>query len=408
MEKQKNAYIIGTFDTKSEELLYITDLLIKCGIETTLVDVSTSSDYQPETNITVKPSDILQFHPKKENLDENSNDRGAAIAIMKESLVNFIRQTENIDGAIGAGGSGNTDLVSAALRELPIGIPKVIVSTVGSGNISPYVGPNDISMVYSVTDVAGLNSISRKVLGNAAHSLAGMIANDIVIKKDNTPALGLTMFGVTTPCVDTLREKLSKTYDCLVFHATGVGGQSMEKLAESNLLVGAIDVTTTEVCDLIAGGVFAANEDRFERLAKSGLPYVGSCGALDMVNFGAIETVPEQYMNRNLYVHNANVTLMRTNNSECQKIGEFIARKLNLFHEPFSFLFPEKGFSLLDAEGQKFYDPEANNTLLESLYANILPTHRHRIISLPLHINDPDFAEALIESWKNIVGEKND
>ena len=406
LKDHQKAYIIGTFDTKSAELLYLSDLLSKCGIESCLVDVSTSPNYTPDDRVSIQPSQIAQYFPKQSQNSFDSDDRGAAIAKMKESLIHFIKQAKDIGGVIGAGGSGNTDLVSAALRELPVGLPKIMVSTVGSGNIAPYVGPNDIAMVYSVTDVAGLNTISRKVLGNAAHALAGMMNHNIPVNKTNAPALGLTMFGVTTPCVDMLRKKFGDTYDCLVFHATGVGGQSMEKLAESNLLVGSIDVTTTEVCDLVAGGVFAAGKDRFERLARSGLPYVGSFGALDMVNFGAKETVPARYKDRKLYVHNANVTLMRTNVDECIKIGKFIAEKLNLFKTPFSFLFPEKGFSILDSEGQIFYDQEANAALFESLQSNILNSHKHRLISLPMHINDPSFADALAEAWENVIGEK--
>tara|TARA_Y100001970_G_scaffold187325_1_gene227930 strand:- start:46800 stop:48026 length:1227 start_codon:yes stop_codon:yes gene_type:complete len=401
----KKAYIIGTYDTKADELLYIAGLIRNSGIDTCLVDVSTSPNYSSAENIDISCAKVASFHPKSEKEVLRHSDRGEALAEMKIALQNFVHKLEDVGGMIGAGGSGNTDLVSAALRALPIGTPKVMVSTVGSGDVAPYIGPNDIAMVYSVTDVAGLNSISRRVLGNAAHALSGMIKNNIPQSNTSKPALGMTMFGVTTQCVDQLREKLDKIYDCLVFHATGVGGQSMEKLAESNLLVGTIDVTTTEVCDLIAGGVFSAGPDRFDRLAKSGLPYVGSCGALDMVNFGALDTVPGKYKDRNLYIHNANVTLMRTNKDECRKIGEFIAKKLNTFTGPVRFIFPEKGFSLLDSKDQQFYDPEANNILLDSLRANLKESAKIQLIILPLHINDYEFSEALSQNWNSIAGE---
>jgi len=404
--KNKKAYIIGTFDTKASELKYIAGLISDSGIEACLVDVSTSSNYQPESSITFSPSAVAKFHPQGEDAVLGHNDRGNAIAAMKIALKYFITESRDISGVIGAGGSGNTDLVSAALRELPVGTPKIMVSTVGSGNIAPYVGPNDIAMVYSVTDIAGLNSISRRVLGNAAHALVGMIANEVSNSTVEKPAIGLTMFGVTTQCVDMIREKLENHYDCLVFHATGVGGQSMEKLADSGLLKGIIDVTTTEVCDLIAGGVFSAGPERFDKIAKAGIPYIGATGALDMVNFGALDTVPEKYKNRNLYVHNSNVTLMRTNVEECQAIGKFIAKKLNGFNGSFQFLFPQKGVSLLDAEGQLFYDPEANMALFHALKTNLLKTKQKNLISLPFHINDPEFSEALYHAWNTVEGIK--
>ena len=213
---------------------------------------------------------------------------------MGEALARFLPTRDDIGGVIGAGGSGNTALVSIGMQALPIGVPRVLVSTVASGNVAPYVGPNDITMMYSVVDIAGLNRISRVVLANAAHALAGMMRGEAPAAEDK-PAIGLTMFGVTTPCVDQVRAALEARYDCLVFHATGTGGRSMEKLVDSGLVLGCIDSTTTEVCDHLMGGVFSAGEDRLGAFARTGLPYVGSCGALDMVNFGARETVPAQY-----------------------------------------------------------------------------------------------------------------
>ena len=230
---------------------------------------------------------------------------------MGEALARFLPTCDDIGGVIGAGGSGNTALVAQGMRSLPIGVPRVLVSTVASGDVAPYVGPNDITMMYSVVDVAGLNRISRVVLANAAHALAGMMKGATPAGEDK-PAIGLTMFGVTTPCVDQVRAELEARYDCLVFHATGTGGRSMEKLVDSGMVLGCIDSTTTEVCDHLMGGVFSAGEDRLGAFARTGLPYVGSCGALDMVNFGARETVPAQYSDRTFHIHNPNVTLMRT------------------------------------------------------------------------------------------------
>ena len=231
------------------------------------------------------------------------------------------------------------------MRRLAIGVPKLMVSSVASGDVRPYVGPSDLCMMYSVTDVAGINRISERVLANAAHALAGMIAyaRAADAPSDAKPAIGLTMFGVTTPCVQAVTRALEERYDCLVFHATGTGGQSMEKLVDSGLLAGVIDVTTTEIADEIVGGVLSAGPGRLDAIARARVPYVGSCGALDMVNFWAMDTVPAQFRGRNLYRHNANVTLMRTTPEECARIGRFIADKLNRMEGPVRFLIPDGG-----------------------------------------------------------------
>jgi uncharacterized protein (UPF0261 family) len=257
--------------------------------------------------------------------------------------------------------------------------------------------------MYSVTDVAGLNRISRQVLGNAAHALAGMLAHRVPPASDAKPAVGLTMFGVTTPCVQQVTKALEDDYDCLVFHATGTGGQSMEKLVDSGLIAGVIDVTTTEVCDLLMGGVFSAGEDRLGAIARTSVPYVGSCGALDMVNFGAMDTVPAHYRGRNLYVHNPQVTLMRTTPEENRRMGEWIAAKLNACQGEVRFLLPEGGVSLIDAPGQPFHDPEADAALFEALEATVQTTGKRRLIRLPHNINDPEFAAALVENFRAIV-----
>jgi len=304
---------------------------------------------------------------------------------------------------IGAGGSGNTVLVATGMRALPLGVPKMLVSTVASGDVAPYVGPNDIAMVYSVADVAGLNRITRAVLGNAAHALAGMISNKVPDAAEKKPAIGLSMFGVTTDCVDQVRVLLQDEYDCLVFHATGTGGQSMEKLAASGFVKGCIDATTTEVCDLLMGGVFSAGEARFDALAAAGLPYVGSCGALDMVNFGAKETIPAKYAKRNIYIHNAQVSLMRTTPEENRVMGEWIGAKLNKFTGPVRFLIPEKGVSLIDAPDMPFYDPEANAALFEALENTIIETATRKLVRHPYHVNDAEFSAALVAAWREVA-----
>jgi uncharacterized protein (UPF0261 family) len=304
---------------------------------------------------------------------------------------------------ISAGGSGGTSLVTPGMRRLPVGVPKIMVSTVASGDVSRYVGPADIMMMYSVVDVQGLNRISEQVLANAAHAMAGVVANKPKASSYAKPALGMTMFGVTTPCVQELQRLLSPRYDCLVFHATGTGGQSMEKLADSGLLEGVIDATTTEVCDLLMGGVFPCTEDRFGAFARTRIPYVGSCGALDMVNFGPMDTVPSKYRGRNLYVHNPQVTLMRTTQEENARMGQWIAEKLNKCDGPVRFFIPEGGVSLIDVPGKPFHDPAADKALFDALARTLKQTADRKLLRLPYAINDPAFAKALADAYLQLV-----
>jgi uncharacterized protein (UPF0261 family) len=256
-------------------------------------------------------------------------------------------------------------------------------------------------MWYSVTDVAGLNRISRRVIGNAAHALAGIVTNEIPAAEDR-PAVGLTMFGVTTPCVTAVVERLGDTVDPLVFHATGTGGRAMEKLVDDGLVSSVFDISTTEVCDMLVGGVMAATEDRLGAIARTQVPYVGSCGALDMVNFGAPATVPSQFVGRTFYEHNPQVTLMRTTREECVEIARFLARKLNACEGPVRFLLPTGGVSALDAPGQAFWDSEADEALFATLEAEVEQTDQRRVVRLPHHVNDPEFADALVSAWQEV------
>jgi uncharacterized protein (UPF0261 family) len=394
------AYVVGTCDTKGDELGYIKRLIEAAGVGTSLVDLSTGG---AAARADIAAVEVAAHHPEGVDAVLGGADRGAAVSAMAQAFARFVLTRSDIGGMIGAGGTGATALVTPAMRALPIGVPKIMVSTVASGNVAPYVGPSDIAMMYSVTDIAGLNRISRAVLGNAAHALAGMISGEIP-EGAGRPAIGLSMFGVTTACVDQVREILKETYDCLVFHATGTGGQSMEKLVDSGLVLGCIDITTTEVCDLLMGGVFSAGENRLGAFARTGLPYVGSCGALDMVNFGARDTVPEKYADRNLYVHNPQVTLMRTTPEENRRMGEWIGAKLNACEGPVRFLIPEKGVSLIDAPDMPFHDPDADAALFDALEHTVRGTATRKLIRLPHHINDPAFAEALVTNWREIAG----
>lgn len=394
------AYVAGTFDTKGRELQYLKQCLEKRGLRVVTVDLATSG--KPSA-ANVHPREVARHHPQGESA-VFTDDRGSAVTGMALAFERFLLSRRDLGGVLGAGGSGGTALVTQGMRALPVGLPKVMVSTMASGDTRPYVGPSDICMMYSVTDVSGLNRISERVLANAANALAGMLSHAASAQASSSkPAIGLSMFGVTTPCVQAVTRQLSDRYDCLVFHATGVGGQSMEKLADSGLLEGVIDVSTTEVADEIVGGVLSAGPARLDVFARHALPYVGSCGALDMANFGAWDTVPERFRGRRLYRHNPSVTLMRTTAEECKAIGEFIARKLNAMQGPVRFLIPEGGVSAIDKAGQPFHDPEADRALFAAIESNFRPGADRKLQRLPHHINDEAFAQALIAAWHDVA-----
>jgi uncharacterized protein (UPF0261 family) len=395
----KRIYVIGTADTKGRELEYVKSLIAAAGAPVVLVDVGTRS---PQVAVDVAAAEVAASHPRGAQFVLGGNDRGAAVEAMGEAFARYLASRSDIAGVIGLGGGGGTSIVTAGMRRLPVGVPKLMVSTLAAGDVTQFVGASDITMMYSVTDVAGLNRISRVVLGNAAHAIAGMAMHTLPDAKVR-PAIGLTMFGVTTACVTQVVSQLDKDFDCLVFHATGTGGRSMEKLADSGMLVGVIDVTTTEICDQLVGGVLSAGPDRLGAIARTRIPYVGSVGALDMVNFWAIETVPERFRGRKLYRHNPNVTLMRTTASECRAIGTWIGERLNACEGPVRFLIPEKGVSALDAPGQVFHDPEADDALFVALEKTLKQTASRRMTRLPCHINDPEFSSALVDQFRAIV-----
>jgi uncharacterized protein (UPF0261 family)/ABC-type branched-subunit amino acid transport system ATPase component len=397
------AYIAGTFDTKGRELFFLRNCLEKLGLRTVTVDLATSGKPSPAM---IHPREVARHHPKGERA-VFTGDRGTAVSEMAVAFEHFVVRRRDLGGLISAGGSGGTALATPAMRRLPIGVPKMMVSSVASGDVKPYVGPSDLCMMYSVTDVAGINRISERVLANAAHALAGMIAYGRAsnVPSDAKPAIGLTMFGVTTPCVQAVTRALEERYDCLVFHATGTGGQSMEKLVDSGLLAGVIDVTTTEIADEIVGGVLSAGPTRLDAIARARVPYVGSCGALDMVNFWAMDTVPAQFRGRTLYRHNANVTLMRTTPEECARIGRFIADKLNRMEGPVRFLIPEGGVSLIDAPGKPFWDPAADRALFDAIVSGMRVTSSRKVVRLPHNVNDPEFVDALVTAFGEICRE---
>ncbi|CAN5197515.1 ABC transporter permease [soil metagenome] len=397
------AYIAGTFDTKGRELGFLRNCLEKLGLRTVTVDLATSGAPSPAS---VPPREVARHHPDGERA-VFTGDRGSAVAGMAVAFERFVMTRRDLGGIISAGGSGGTALATMAMRRLPIGIPQVMVSTVASGDVRAYVGPSDICMMYSVTDVSGINSVSERVLSNAAHALAGMISHAgraIATSQSIKPAIGLTMFGVTTACVQGVTKQLEERYDCLVFHATGTGGQSMEKLVESGLLAGVIDATTTEIADEVGGGVLSAGPMRLDAIIRSRVPYVGSCGALDMINFWARDTVPAQHRGRNLHAHNPNVTLMRTTVEECRRIGQFLVDKLNRMQGPVRFLIPQGGVSSLDAPGKPFWDPAADKALFDVLTAGFRSGTDRKLVVLPHNINDPAFIDALVANFNEIAG----
>lgn len=392
-------YVIGTLDTKGAELAYAVERVRAAGAEAVLVDVGTQGQ---GAGADIPSEEIAAHHPQGAGAVLGLSDRGQAVSAMAEALTVWLAARNDIGAVLGLGGSGNTAIVTEAMRALPIGVPRLMVSTVASANVAPYVGPNDIAMMYSVVDVAGLNAISRRVIGNAANAAAGMALGEVPVAESDKPGLGMTMFGVTTACVTMVREAMEATHEVYTFHATGTGGQSMEKLADSGLVAGLIDVTTTEVADLLVGGIFPCTEDRFGAVIRTGLPYVGSVGAVDMVNFGARETVPARFEGRHFHVHNAQVTLMRTTPEENRRIGAFIVARLNRMTGPVRFLLPLGGVSAIDKAGQPFHDPEADAALFAAIRQGWQAAPNRRLVELDHHINDAEFAAALVDNFQAI------
>ena len=401
----KTVAIAGTFDSKAKEFLYIKELLEEVGLKTFMVDTGVfEPKFTPDvTNAEVAKAagaDIKELAKKK--------DRALATEILSlgmEKLIPELYHQGKFDGIISIGGSGGTSLVSPAMRALPIGVPKLMLSTDASGNIEQYVGTSDMIMMPSVVDVAGLNSISMRIFKNAAFAMAGMLKFEHIDaeKVEKKPIIAATMFGVSTPAIDFAREYLeARGYEVLVFHATGSGGRSMETLIRDGFIKGVLDLTTTEWCDEIVGGVLAAGPNRLEAAGFMGIPQVVSVGALDMVNFGPFKTVPEEFKNRNLYKHNPTVTLMRTNVEENIKVSRKIVEKLNNATGPTVMMLPLNGVSMIDAQGQPFYGREEDEALFNELRIG-LNRDVVELIELNNHINDQEFAEAAAQKLLDLM-----
>lgn len=399
----KTIAIIGTFDTKGREFKYIKDLIEKQGVNTLCIHVGV---FEPLFEPDVSNAQVAEAAGGDIRLIAERKDRAMATELLTkgiEKLLPKLYKEGRLDGVISIGGSGGTSMATPAMRALPVGVPKVMVSTMASGNVSQYVGTSDIIMVPSVVDAEGLNEISMRIFSNAVNAIVGMVKNRIDLPDSGNPLVAATMFGVTTPCIKAAKEYLEQQgYEVLVFHATGAGGRSMEALIEAGFIKGVLDITTTEWCDELYNGNLRAGPHRLEAAGKNGVPQVVSVGALDMVNFGPYDTVPKENLSRNLYKHNPTVTLMRTNVEENIGLGKVIAEKLNMAKSPTVLMLPLKGVSAIDAVGQPFYGPEEDEALFKTLKENL--DSRIPVIEMDNNVNDREFALAaakkLIELMK--------
>jgi uncharacterized protein (UPF0261 family) len=402
----KTVALVGTFDSKGVEYLYVKKIIEDLGLKTFTIHMGV---FPPMFTPDVSNAEVAKAVGVDINEIAAKKDRAWATEVLSkgmEKLVPELYRQGKFDGILAFGGSGGTSLATPAMRALPIGVPKVMVSTVASGNTSQYVGTSDIVMMPSVVDVSGLNSISTKIFTNAAFAIAGMVKfeNNAVVEKK--PLVAATMFGVTTPCVNFAREYLeARGYEVLTFHATGTGGRSMEDLVNAGFIEGVLDITTTEWADEIVGGVLNAGPNRLDAAAKMGVPQVVSVGALDMVNFGPIDTIPKQFEGRNFYKHNPTVTLMRTTVEENIKLGKKIAEKLNQAKDNTVLMLPLKGVSMIDAPGQAFYGKEEDENLFNELRHGINPKVV-RLEEYELHINDKEFAEKAAQNLIDMMNSK--
>ena len=387
--------LIGTYDTKGTELEYVRGIIEAQGCPVFPIDTGTN---KPCKHATITAKEIAEAAGADIEALRAEKDRGKSVSTMSDGIGQVVRELHDagkIGGVLSLGGSAGTAIGTAAMRALPVGVPKVMVSTMASGDVSPYVGTKDVLMMYSIVDVAGLNRVSRKVFRNAAGASCGMVrANEDLPPEPDRPVVAATMFGVTTPCVTRAREVLEEAgFEVLVFHATGSGGRAMESLIEDGEIDGVLDITTTEWCDELVGGVLSAGPNRLEAAARKGIPQVVSLGALDMVNFGPRNTVPVHFEGRNFYIHNPSVTLMRTTQEEMAELGKIVANKISFASGPAAVFVPRKGVSAIDVEGGPFWDPEADKACFSALKNSLAGFVE--LYDRANHINDAEFAEAM-------------
>lgn len=400
-------YLLATLDTKGEETQYLVEQLHDLGVSVSLVDVGTYSE--PVVKPDVDRDAIFAAAVADWRDLAAKGDRGESIAAAARGAARFMAaefEAGNVSGVIGLGGSAGTTIAASAMRQLPIGVPKLIISTLASGQVRPFVGDKDIIMMNSVVDIAGLNSINRMVFRNAAAAMAGMTSHQTRREQSTRPVIAATMFGVTTPCVQNARKILEGAgYEVVVFHATGNGGQAMESLIREGQIAGVLDITTTELADELVGGILSAGSERLTAAAQRGLPQVVSVGALDMVNFGPRETTPEKYESRTFYQHNPTVTLMRTTAAECEQLGREIGGKISQSEGPTAVILPLAGVSAIDADEQPFCDPEARECLFHGIRNTAVGVE---IIEYPGHINDSGFAERAARKLIEMLSESSE
>jgi uncharacterized protein (UPF0261 family) len=388
--------LLGTLDTKGVEYAFLRDRLRERGAEVLVVDAGVHEPVGLEPDIS--RHEVARAGGADVDELAAGGDRGAAVTAMAagaEQVVLRLHAEGKLAGILALGGSGGSSIATRAMRALPVGVPKLMVSTVASGDTRAYVGAVDVTMMYSVVDISGVNRVSARIMANAAGAMAGMV-EATVPELEAKPLVGATMFGVTTPCVTRARERLEELgYEVLVFHATGAGGESLEALARGGFLAGVLDTTTTELADELVGGVFPAGPGRLEAAGAAGVPQVVSLGALDMVNFGPRDTVPPQFEGRNLYVHNPTVTLMRTTPDECAELGRTIGRRLSGAKGPTVLFVPLKGVSMIAVEGQPFYDADADAALFAALRETLADSVE--VHEIDTDINDPEFAVAMAD-----------
>lgn len=388
--------LLGTMDTKGAEYAFVRDRVTAAGATPLVVDAGVGEPRGLTPDI--DREEVAAAAGASAEALAAEGDRGAAVEAMGEGAAVVLRRLHDageLDGVLAAGGSGGSSIAARAMRALPVGVPKLLVSTMASGDTRPYVGATDITMMYSVVDIAGINRVSARILANATAAIVGM-AQAAPPAVAAHPTIAATMFGVTTPAVDVARERLEAAgYEVLVFHATGTGGRSMENLVTDGFVTGVLDLTTTELCDELVGGVLSAGPDRLEAAGHAGVPQVVSLGALDMVNFGPRDTVPERFEGRNLYVHNPTVTLMRTTPEETAQLGRMIAEKLNGAAGPTVVFVPLRGVSLISTEGGVFHDPAADEALFAALRDHL--DDHVELVELDHAINDEAFARAMAD-----------
>jgi len=389
----KTVVLVGALDTKGQEFAFVKDLIEQAGLRTLVVDfgVMGGAAFPPDVSrdeVAAAGRGDLAYLASGERKDE-------AMRVMADGLAIVVRRLYDegrLDGILGMGGSGNTSIATRAMRALPVGVPKVMVSTLGGGDVSAYTGAKDITFMPSIVDVAGINSISRLIYKNAAGAISGMVQMETPAAAGQRPLLAASMFGNTTICVDRARSELENAgYEVLVFHATGTGGRTMESLIGDGYIVGSLDITTTELADEVCGGVLSAGPERGLAASRAGIPAVIAPGCVDMANFWGIETIPERYRGRNLYQWNPNVTLMRTNAEENVKIGEMLAAAANASTAPTVVVLPLKGVSMLDSPGGQFWDPDADHACFDAIKRNLKPGIP--VIELDYNINDAEFAD---------------